>query len=75
MASKRKKIKAFGRFGAGYGRNVRNRLNKIEEHKRKAQPCPFHPNCRAKRVAVGIWKCVKTDKVFAGHAYFLKEKE
>ena len=75
MASKKKKIKASGKFGAGYGRTVRSRYNKIEASQRKAQPCPFHPNCKAKRVAAGIWQCKKTGMKFAGHAYYLKEKE
>jgi ribosomal protein L37AE/L43A len=72
MARKKKKIKAFGRFGAGYGKNVRDRLNTIESKQRKHQKSPFHPNARAKRIAVGIWRCLKTGKVFAGNAYNLE---
>lgn len=74
MASKKKKIKAAGKFGAGYGRNVRTRYNTIEGSQRQTQPSPFHPTGKAKRVAAGIWKCLKTGKIFAGHAYYLKEK-
>ncbi|MCA9485261.1 MAG: 50S ribosomal protein L37ae [Nanoarchaeota archaeon] len=73
MASKKKKIGASGKFGAGYGRNVRGRYNKVEASQRKTQPSPFHPTGKAKRLAAGIWKCLKTGKIFAGHAYFLKE--
>jgi ribosomal protein L37AE/L43A len=75
MGAKRKKIKAAGKFGAGYGRNVRSRFNTIESNQRKSQPSPFHPNGKAKRLAVGIWKCLKTGRIFAGHAYFLEEKK
>jgi large subunit ribosomal protein L37Ae len=75
MASKRKKIGAAGRHGAGYGRNVRSRLNTIESSQRQTQPCPLHKNCTAKRVAAGIWQCKKTGVKFAGHAYYLKEKK
>jgi ribosomal protein L37AE/L43A len=75
MASKRKKIKAFGKFNAGYGRNVRNRYNAIESQQRKSQQSPFHPTGRAKRIAAGIWKCLKTGKVFAGPAYHLEEQK
>ena len=75
MAAKKRKIKAAGRFGAGYGRNVRNRLNAVESLQRKTQQSPFHPKGRAKRLAAGIWKDVKTGKVFAGHAYYLEEKK
>ncbi len=73
MASKKKKIKAAGKFGAGYGRNVRNRFNAVESSQRKTQMCPLHKNCTAKRVAAGIWQCKKTGIKFAGHAYYLKE--
>lgn len=73
MAAKKKKIKAAGKFGAGYGRNVRSMYNTIEASQRQDQPSPFHPTGKAKRIAAGIWKCKKTGKVFAGHAYFLKE--
>ncbi|MBU0906772.1 MAG: 50S ribosomal protein L37ae [Nanoarchaeota archaeon] len=75
MAAKKKKIGAAGRYGAGYGRNVRFRLNTIESSQRQTQPSPFHPTGRAKRISAGIWKCLKTGKIFAGHAYYLKEKK
>lgn len=69
MASKKKKIKAAGKFGAGYGKNVRNSFNKIEAMQRKAQKSPFHENGKAKRISVGIWRCLKTGTIFAGPAY------
>lgn len=71
MGSKTKKIKAAGKFGAGYGTRLRKSFNKIEESQRKIQKSPFHPTGKAKRIAVGIWKCLKTGKVFAGPAYSL----
>jgi len=74
MASKKKKIKASGRFGVGYGTNIRKKLNNIEGTQRKRQVSPFHPKSRVKRVAAGIWKCTKTGKVFTGEAYNLKAK-
>ena len=72
--TKAKKTKAFGKFGAGYGTRVKKKYNKIELSQRKRQPSPFHPRARAKRLASGIWKCMKTGKVFAGPAYSLKEQ-
>lgn len=75
MAAKKKKIGAAGKFGAGFGRNVRSRFNAIESLQRKSQPSPFHPKGRAKRIAAGIWKCTKTGKVFAGNAYYLEAKK
>ena len=74
MGSKTKKIKAAGKFGAGYGTNVRNRYNTVESLQRKKQPSPFSKG-RAKRIAAGIWKDVKTGKIFAGHAYHLAKKK
>lgn len=74
MTSKRKKIQAAGRFGSGYGTNVRKKLNKIEKIQRKKQPSPFHPRGTAKRIAAGIWLCTKTGKKFAGPAYYLENQ-
>jgi len=74
MAAKKKKIKSAGKFGAGYGTRVRKKYNKIESVQRSRQPSPFYAKARAKRIAAGIWKCLKTGKVFAGPAYSLKEE-
>ena len=74
MGSKTKKIKAAGKFGAGYGVRVRNEYNSIEEVQRKKQKSP-HSNGRAVRVASGIWKDLKTGKLFAGPAYHLGFKK
>ena len=75
MGSKTKKIKAAGKFGAGYGMRVRNEYNAIEALQRKKQKSPFHPTGRAKRIAAGIWKDLRTGKIFAGPAYTLTKKE
>ena len=71
MAAKKKKIKASGRFGAGYGTRVRKKLNLIEANQRKKQICPHCLKPAAKRQAAGIWHCRKCGKRFAGHAYTL----
>jgi len=73
MASKTKKIKASGKFGAGYGVKIKKRYNKIEEAQRKKQQSPFHPTGKVKRIASGIWKCIRTGKIFAGPAYSLEQ--
>jgi len=75
MARKRKKIKAFGKFGVGYGTRVRAKFNKVESFQRKTQKSPFHPTGKAKRIAAGIWKCLKTGKIFAGPAYSLEQSK
>ena len=71
MASKTKKIKAAGRFGSGYGTQVRKRLNVIEGSQRQRQTCPYCSKKGVKREAAGIWYCKKCEKRFAGHAYML----
>ena len=71
MASKTKKTKSFGKFGAGYGIRVKKEYNSIESEQRKNQQSPFHPKGKVKRIAAGIWKCIRTGKVFAGPAYVL----
>ncbi|MEK6844516.1 MAG: 50S ribosomal protein L37ae [Nanoarchaeota archaeon] len=71
MGSKTKKIRHAGRFGTGYGVRVRKELNKIEELQRRRQPSPFYEKAQAKRIAAGIWKCLKTGRIFAGNAYYL----
>lgn len=73
MGAKTKKIKAAGKFGAGYGVRVRNEYNAIEAEQRKEQKSPFSKG-KAKRLAAGIWLDVKTGKKFAGPAYILNPK-
>ncbi len=75
MGSKTKKVKSSGKFGAGYGTNVRKNFNAIESEQRKRQLSPFCPKGKAKRIAAGIWRCEKTGKVFAGPAYSLSAKQ
>ena len=72
MGSKTKKIGAMGKFGAGYGTNVRKNYNAIDSTQRKRQASPFYAKAKAKRIASGIWRCEKTGKIFAGPAYSLK---
>ena len=75
MAAKKKKIKAFGKFSTGHGVRARKNFNKIEAAQRKTQKSPFHPTGRAKRLAAGIWKCLKTGKIFAGPAYVMESEK
>lgn len=74
MGAKTKKIKAAGKFRHSGGTNVRKLYNNIEALQRTRQQSPFHPTGRAVRIAAGIWKCIKTGKIFAGPAYYLETK-
>ena len=69
---KTKKVKAAGRFGAGYGRKPKTKLIKVENKQRKKQTCPFCKRVGVKRVAKGIWNCKKCGKKFASHTYYLE---
>lgn len=71
MAVKTKKIKAAGRFGAGYGK-PKNKLIAVEAVQRKKQKCKFC-NGTAKRQSKGIWKCNKCNKKFAAGTYSVKQ--
>ncbi len=70
---KTKKVKAAGKFGAGYGTSLRNRFNAIEIFQRKKQICPHCKKPGVKRLAAGIWSCEKCGVQFAGHAYTLNK--
>ena len=73
MATKLKKTKSAGRFGARYGKKVRAKLVKVESRQRKKQKCIFCGKLGAKRLSNGIWKCSKCNKKFASNTYHLKE--
>jgi large subunit ribosomal protein L37Ae len=72
MTTKSKKTKSAGRFGARYGKNVRDRLVQVESKQRIRQECPFCKRLGVKRLSNGIWKCPKCNKKFAGDTYSLK---
>ncbi len=73
MATKSKKSKSAGRFGAKYGKSVRAKLVKVETKQKKKQKCPFCEKLGVKRLSKGIWKCSKCDKKFASNTYHLEE--
>ena len=65
-----KKVGSAGRFRAGYGKSVREKLANLEVKQRVKQVCPF---CKrtAKRLSNGIWQCKKCSKKFASDTYYL----
>ncbi len=63
------------RFGARYGRNVKHRFAAVEVQQKKTYSCPYCHAERAKRVAVGIWRCTKCGSKFTGRAYTLQKKK
>ena len=71
MATKLKKAKSAGRFGARYGKTVKNRLVKIETKQRVRQKCPFCEKLGVKRTSKGVWEFSKCKKRFASNTYYL----
>ena len=71
MPTKSKKTKSAGRFGARYGKKVRDNLVKVEVKQRVKQKCPFCEKLGVKRLSKGIWQCSKCDKKFASNTYYL----
>jgi large subunit ribosomal protein L37Ae len=62
------------RFGARYGRKLKERFGKIEMEQRKKQKCPYCSAFKVKRIAVGIWECRKCNAKFTGKAYSVSKK-
>ncbi len=71
MATKLKKTKSAGRFGAKHGKSVRIKLVKVESKQKIKQKCPLCERLGVKRLSKGIWKCSKCDKKFASNTYYL----
>ena len=72
MASKSKKSRASGRFGARYGKKIRDKLVQVEDKQRKKQTCPFCKKIGLKRLSKGIWECKKCGKKFASDVYYIQ---
>lgn len=68
-----KKVKSAGRFGARYGRKIRQRITDTENKQRKKQKCPYCTKLGVKRMAAGIWYCKKCKTKFAADAYSLEK--
>lgn len=71
MPTKSKKTKSAGRFGARYGKKVRDKLVKVEDKQRIKQVCPFCEKKGVKRLSKGIWDCSKCKKKFASGTYYI----
>jgi len=67
-----KKVGSTGRFGARYGKTVRERLAKLEEKQRAKQYCPYCGK-QIKRVSKGVWYCKSCKTRFASSAFYLEK--
>ena len=64
---KTKKAGSTARFGARYGKRIKDTVKKFETQKRFK--CPRCGRMSVKREIYGIWKCTKCGARFAGGAY------
>jgi len=69
-----KSLGSIKRFGARYGRSLKERLAKIEVEYHKNNKCPYCGKDKVKRLAIGIWFCKGCKAKFAGKAYSITKK-
>lgn len=69
-----KKFSSGKRFGSRYGARLRHKVALIENESKKLHKCPACHAEKAKRMAVGIWKCIKCNAVFTSKAYTVSKK-
>jgi len=74
MASKKSSGSAK-RFGARYGRKLREKYSLVESHHRMAHKCPECARDKVKRIAAGIWQCKHCNAKIAGKAYTIERKK
>jgi len=70
--TKTKKVGSTGRFGARYGRTIKQRVLTIEKKQKAPQKCPYCHKPTAKRISFGIYLCKKCNSKFTGKAYSIK---
>jgi len=73
MAAGTKKVGSTGRFGVRYGLTIRQKVLDIEKKQKAKCECPSCHKISVKRIAKGIWSCMKCSHTFAGKAFVLGE--
>ncbi|MEM1622974.1 MAG: 50S ribosomal protein L37ae [Sulfolobales archaeon] len=67
---KTKVVGIAGRFGARYGSSLRKKWREVMERRYSEYVCPLcGTKTLFKRLSVGLWKCPKCRRTFAGGAY------
>ncbi|OYT31331.1 50S ribosomal protein L37ae [Candidatus Woesearchaeota archaeon ex4484_78] len=72
--AKKKKLGSHKRFGARYGRTVKEKLAKVESLYKKKNVCPYCHYPKVKRIAPGVWQCLKCGAKFTAGAYSPSKK-
>lgn len=67
--SGKKKVGTAGRFGARYGKKIRQKISDIEKREKMKYECPKCHKINVKRVSSGIWQCRSCNIKFGGRAY------
>ncbi len=62
------------RFGARYGRTMKERVGKADLARKNSSTCPYCLKNKVSRVAAGIWFCKKCNFKFTGGAYSLAKE-
>jgi len=69
-----KKVGSTGRFGARYGLTVKQKVLAVEKRQKIKYECPSCTKLKVKRIAKGIWECMKCHYKFTGKAFYLGEE-
>ena len=64
-----KKVGTAGRFGARYGRKLRQKVAAVEKKLKQWHKCPYCKEKSVRRLASGIWQCRHCNSKFTGKAY------
>ena len=70
-------VKRYGaakRFGARYGRRLKQKYAEVEAMQKQLYACPYCSYQKVKRLAAGIWQCRKCDAKFTSRAYTVSKK-
>ncbi len=68
------KLGSIKRFGARYGRKVKEKFAEIEALHRKKYKCPYCNQQKVKRIKAGIWECGKCKAKFTSKAFTVSKK-
>ncbi len=69
MGKKTKKVGIAGKFGAKYGKRVRDAYRDVMQKQTARYKCPRCGKKKVKRVSYAIWECTSCGYKFAGGAY------
>ncbi len=67
-------LSSMKRYGARYGRSIKERYSIIEDEQKKLYECPQCGKLKLKRLSKGIWQCTKCNAKIAGKAYSVSKK-